>query len=117
MEAMDIVEMYCDTVLARFTMLEQIKTLEKGLAEAVSSLLWAAPRLQCEVKELKVIAKLLTAKYGARYASLVRDSPGLCSSVNERLMLKLAMQRPPKDLVERYLFGTMLTGIDFALSI
>ena len=104
-EAMDIVEMYCDTLLARFGMVEQLRTLEEGLAEAVSSLLWAAPRLQAEVKELKVISDLLTAKYGTRYAATVRDNPQLTSSVNQALMLKLGVQAPPKALVERYLFG------------
>lgn len=43
------------------------RTLDEGLAEAVSSLIWVAPRLQSDVAELKVVSDLLTAKYGKQY--------------------------------------------------
>lgn len=42
------------------------RVLDEGLAEAISSILWVAPRLQ-DVPELKVISELLTAKYGKEY--------------------------------------------------
>ena len=32
-----------------------MKTLDDGLAEAISSILWVAPRLQADVQELKVM--------------------------------------------------------------
>lgn len=44
--------------------------MDEGLAEAISSLLWVAPRLQTDVAELKVIADLLLAKYGRQYADV-----------------------------------------------
>jgi vacuolar protein sorting-associated protein IST1 len=44
--------------------------LDEGLAEAISSLLWVAPRLQTDVAELKIIADLLKAKYGQPYADV-----------------------------------------------
>ena len=44
-EAMEIVEMYCDLLLARFGLIEQMKNLDDGLAESISSLIWVAPRL------------------------------------------------------------------------
>jgi vacuolar protein sorting-associated protein IST1 len=47
-----------------------VRTLDEGLAEAISSLLWVAPRLQTDVAEMKVIADLLTAKYGRQYADV-----------------------------------------------
>lgn len=51
MEALEIVEMYCDLLLARFGMITNMKELDDGIAEAVSSLIWVAPRLQsdCQV--------------------------------------------------------------------
>lgn len=52
-EAMEVVEMYCDLVLARFGLVTQMKELDSGLAEAVSSLLWVAPRMQSDIQELK----------------------------------------------------------------
>ena len=38
-----------------------MKTLDEGLAEAISSLIWVAPRMQADV-ELKVIADQLGIK-------------------------------------------------------
>lgn len=52
-EAMEIVEMFCDLLLARFGLLTQMKELDAGIAEQVSSLIWVAPRLQSDVQELK----------------------------------------------------------------
>lgn len=50
---MEIVEMYCDLILARFGLVDQMKELDDGIAEAVSSIVWVAPRLQSDVQELK----------------------------------------------------------------
>ncbi|XP_059614840.1 IST1 homolog isoform X2 [Phlebotomus argentipes] len=101
-EAMEIVEMYCDLVLARFGLVTQMKDLDEGIAEAVASLIWVAPRLQTDVQELKVIAEMFTAKYGKPYAEACRAAaPG--HHVSEKLMHKLAIQAPPKLLVEKYL--------------
>lgn len=46
------------------------RTLDEGIAEAVSSLIWVAPRLQSDVAELKVVSDLLTAKYGKQYSQV-----------------------------------------------
>lgn len=100
-EAMEIVEMFCDLLLARFGMIQQMNTLDDGLEEAVSSLVWVAPRMSTDVKELKVIGDLLTQKYGKPFAQACKDNK--YKSVNEKLMLKLGVQAPPKILVEKYL--------------
>ncbi|KFM81294.1 IST1-like protein, partial [Stegodyphus mimosarum] len=100
-EAMEVVEMYCDLLLARFGLIQQMKTLDEGLAEAISSLIWAAPRLQTDVAELKVIADQLAVKYGKPYALAARENA--LNSVNEKLVHKLSVQAPPKILVEKYL--------------
>lgn len=105
-EAMELVEMYCDLLLARFGLIQQMKTLDDGLSEAISSLIWVAPRLQADVQELKVVSDLLTYKYGKPFAQASRENA--LKSVNEKLMLKLGVQAPPKILVERYLIGKFL---------
>ncbi|NXG79502.1 IST1 protein, partial [Baryphthengus martii] len=79
-EAMEILELYCDLLLARFGLIQSMKELDSGLAEAVSTLIWAAPRLQSEVAELKIVTSLVF-----------------------QLMHKLSVEAPPKILVERYL--------------
>lgn len=100
-EAMELIEMFCDLLLARFGLIQQMKTLDEGLAESISSLIWVAPRLQAEVNELKVISDLLTIKYGKPYAQAARENA--LGTVSEKLMNKLSVQAPPKILVENYL--------------
>ncbi|KAI1286774.1 IST1 -like protein [Halotydeus destructor] len=100
-EAMEVVEMYCDLLLARFGLIQQMKTLDEGLAEPVSSLIWVAPRLQADVAELKVIADMFTFKYGKQYSQAARENA--FKTVSEKLMHKLSIQAPPKLLVEKYL--------------
>uniref|UniRef100_A0A915HSD6 IST1 homolog n=1 Tax=Romanomermis culicivorax TaxID=13658 RepID=A0A915HSD6_ROMCU len=62
-EAFELLEMFCDLLLARFGLVEQMKTIDKGLEEAINSIMWAAPRLQTEIPELKVISDQITYKY------------------------------------------------------
>lgn len=100
-EAMEIVECYCDMLLARMGLIQQMKTLDEGLAEPISSILWVAPRLEADVAELKVIAYQLGLKYGKEYVQASRDNS--INTVSPKLMHKLAVQAPPKILVERYL--------------
>ncbi|XP_053126346.1 IST1 homolog [Hemicordylus capensis] len=100
-EAMEILELYCDLLLARFGLIQSMKELDSGLAESVSTLIWAAPRLQSEVAELKIVADQLCAKYSKEYGKLCRSNQ--IGTVNDRLMHKLSVEAPPKILVERYL--------------
>ena len=51
-----------------------MKTLDDGLAEAISSLIWVAPRLQADVQELKIVADQFGAKYGKPYAMACREN-------------------------------------------
>nr|XP_020465980.1 IST1 homolog isoform X2 [Monopterus albus] len=100
-EAMEILELYCDLLLARFGLIQSMKELDPGLQEAVSTLIWAAPRLQSEVSELKIVSEQLCAKYSKEYGKLCRTNQ--IGTVNDRLMHKLNVEAPPKILVERYL--------------
>lgn len=116
--------MYCDLILARFGLVDQMKELDDGIAEAVSSIVWVAPRLQSDVQELKgnwkiiqgwislfirnsfsyiitVAADIFALKYGKPFADAARAGVGE-SRVSEKLMHKMAIQAPPKLLVEKY---------------
>lgn len=77
------------------------RELDEGLAEAVSSLIWIAPRLQTDVAELKLIGDQLTAKYGKPYGLACREDA--VGTVSVKLKQKMSVQAPPKLLVERYL--------------
>ncbi|XP_023329877.1 IST1 homolog isoform X2 [Eurytemora carolleeae] len=100
-EAMEILEMYCDLLLARFGLIQQMKTLDDGLAEAISSLIWVAPRMMSDVQELKIVAEQFAAKYGKPYAQACRENA--VTTVSAKLMHKLSVQAPPKITVEKYL--------------
>ncbi|KAJ8883100.1 hypothetical protein PR048_014939 [Dryococelus australis] len=100
-EAMEIVEMYCDLLLARFGLIQQKKTLDDGLSEAISSLLWVAPRLYADIPEMRVISGMLTAKYGKQYMEACREN--VVSTVSEKLKHKMGVQNPPRLLVEKYM--------------
>jgi len=100
-EAMEVLEMYCDLLLARFGLIQQMKALDDGLAEAISSLIWVAPRMQADVQELKIVADQFTAKYGKPYAQACKENA--VGTVSAKLMHKLSVQAPPKITVEKYL--------------
>ncbi|XP_040838098.1 IST1 homolog [Ochotona curzoniae] len=100
-EAMEILELYCDLLLARFSLVHVTKQLDPGLAESISSLIWATPRLQSEVPELKIVSDQLCAKYSEDYGQLCRTNE--IGTVNARLMCKLNLNTLPQVLVEEYL--------------
>lgn len=100
-EAMDLVESYCDFLLSRFGQLKATETVDEGLATAISSLIWVTPYFDNDVPELKTISDQLSRKYGKQYITAVRENQ--LKTVNETLMKKLGVQVPPKVLVEKYL--------------
>ncbi|XP_059523532.1 IST1 homolog isoform X4 [Myotis daubentonii] len=100
-EAMEILELYCNLLLARFSLIQATKELDSGLAESVSTLIWAAPRLQSEVPELKIVSDQLCAKYSQEYGQLCRTTE--IGTVSSRLMCKLNVNSLPQVLVEQYL--------------
>ncbi|KAF7279447.1 increased sodium tolerance 1-like protein isoform X2 [Rhynchophorus ferrugineus] len=99
-EALEVVEMYCDLLLARFGLIQNMKEMDEGIAEAVSSIIWVAPRIQSDIQEIKVIADLLTSKYGPSYAEACRIES--IETISPKLKHKLSIQSPPKLLVEKY---------------
>ncbi|EYB82048.1 hypothetical protein Y032_0368g68 [Ancylostoma ceylanicum] len=103
-EAFEILEMYCDLLLARFGLIEQMKTLDDGIAEAVISIMWAAPRLATDIAEFKTISDQLTIKYGKPFAEAARANQlEFPAKVSPKLISKLSVSAPPKVLVERYM--------------
>lgn len=77
------------------------RSLDEGLAEAISTILWAAPRIQTDVQEIKVIADILTSKYGKQYMEACREEA--IQTISEKLKHKMSVQSPSKLLVEKYL--------------
>ncbi|CAG5117074.1 unnamed protein product [Candidula unifasciata] len=100
-EAMELLEMHCDLLLARFGLIQTQKDLDPSLEEPIASLIWATPRLQADIQELKSITKHFTRKYGQQFAYECTSNKR--SNVNEKIMHKLSVHAPPKALVEHYM--------------
>ncbi|TKR86477.1 hypothetical protein L596_011065 [Steinernema carpocapsae] len=103
-EAYELLEMFCDLLLARFGLIQQMKNLDDGIAEAVISILWAAPRVVTDIAEFKIISDQLTVKYGKPFAEAARSNQlEYPAKVSPKLISKLSVSAPNKILVERYL--------------
>ncbi|KFD67307.1 hypothetical protein M514_05037 [Trichuris suis] len=100
-EALELIEMLCELLLARFDLIQHMKMLDDGLEEAVNSILWAAPRISTEVPELREISDQLSIKYGRMFVDACRENR--FAKVNTKLLQKLSIQTPSKVLVEKYM--------------
>ncbi|KAL6711692.1 Vacuolar protein sorting-associated protein ist1 [Coniothyrium glycines] len=109
-ELHEILELYCELLLARSQLLEsqvssssttpsQASTtlLDPALEEAVRSIIYAAPRT--EVKELHTVRSLLVDKFGKEVALASMEGEG----VAERVIKKLKVETPSQELVEAYI--------------
>ncbi|KAI9783944.1 MAG: hypothetical protein M1839_002889 [Geoglossum umbratile] len=97
-ELLEILELYCELLLARIGLLEG-KECDPGLEEAVKSIIYAAPRT--DVRELQQARTLLVEKFGKEFAlQAVDNSDGM---VAERVLQKLKVEPPPQTLVTGYL--------------
>ncbi|KAJ3188469.1 Vacuolar protein sorting-associated protein ist1 [Irineochytrium annulatum] len=98
-EAMEIIELYCEMLLARFGLLEERKQLDDSIVEAVCTVLYAAEKV--EVKELLAIRDQFRVKFGNDLYLGARDNVN--NVVNERVILKLSVSTPDVMLVDQYL--------------
>lgn len=108
-ELHEILELYCELLLARTGLLEGA-TCDPGLEEAVKSLIYAAPRT--DVKELQQVRVLLVEKYGKDFAlQAIENNDG---KVAPKVVNKLRVEPPPQALVDGYLEEIARTyGVDW----
>ncbi|KAL2060892.1 hypothetical protein VTL71DRAFT_8944 [Oculimacula yallundae] len=108
-ELHEILELYCELLLAR-TGLMEAQTCDPGLEEAVKSLIYAAPRT--DVKELQQVRNLLVEKYGKEFAIEALENSD--EKVSEKVLKKLTVTPPPQELVNGYLEEIARTyGVDW----
>ncbi|KAL7675766.1 hypothetical protein ACOME3_002030 [Neoechinorhynchus agilis] len=94
-EAMEILEIFCETLLTRFDVFLSTKdAIGSGLEEVLSSLLWAASRMESEVPELKKVREDLTR---------ILDTTGPIHTVSEKLVAKMNVEAVSRLLIEQYL--------------
>ncbi|EPS35479.1 hypothetical protein H072_11153 [Dactylellina haptotyla CBS 200.50] len=97
-ELLEILELYCELLLARIGLIEA-KEVDPGLEEAIQSVIYAAPRT--DVKELQQVRMILVEKYGKMYAQNAIDN--VDGKVAERVTKKLKVEPPSPALVDLYL--------------
>ena len=97
-ELLEILELYCELLLARVGLLET-KECDPGLEEAVKSIIYAAPRT--DIKELQQARQLLVEKYGKDFALEAIENSD--DKVAERVVKKLRVEPPAPELVTAYL--------------
>lgn len=98
-ELLEILELYCELLLARAGLLEG-KECDPGLEEAVCSLIFAANRIE-GVKELGTVRQLLVEKFGKEFALSAQENRE--GKVGERVVKRLVVQPPGQELVAAYL--------------
>ncbi|RYP90860.1 hypothetical protein DL770_002998 [Monosporascus sp. CRB-9-2] len=97
-ELHEILELYCELLLARSGLLETAPC-DPGLEDAVKSIIYSAPKT--EIKELQQVRALLGEKFGKEFVlAAMENSDG---KVNEKVVKKLSVTPPREELVQGYL--------------
>uniref|UniRef100_A0A803MTY7 IST1 homolog n=1 Tax=Chenopodium quinoa TaxID=63459 RepID=A0A803MTY7_CHEQI len=95
-EAYEILEMFCEFVLARVPVLESQRQCPSELQEAIASIIFAAPRCS-DLPDLLQVKNLFTSKYGKEFISAVSElRPD--TSVNRTIIEKLSVNAPSGQL-------------------
>ncbi|EFX04080.1 hypothetical protein CMQ_1008 [Grosmannia clavigera kw1407] len=97
-ELHEMLELYCELLLARAGLLES-PVCDPGLEEAVKSLMYAAPKT--EIKELHQVRVLLAERYGKDFLVAAMDNVG--GKVSPKVVRKLSVVPPRDELVQGYL--------------
>uniref|UniRef100_A0A5B6ZA71 Uncharacterized protein n=1 Tax=Davidia involucrata TaxID=16924 RepID=A0A5B6ZA71_DAVIN len=92
MAAYDLVEIYCELIVARLSIIESQKNCPIDLKEAITSVIFASPRC-ADIPELLDVRKHFTAKYGKEFISAAVELRPDCG-VNRMLVEKLSAVAP-----------------------
>ena len=124
LELLEVLELYCETLHARFALLELKKYVafdfffscastysiflvstepDDAIREPMLAVIHAAHRT--ELQELHVLKDMLSARYGSEFADAALENPD--GRVPERITRKLAFSMPSPELVDAYLTESM----------
>lgn len=125
-ELMEILELYTELLLARAGLLDvRDKNIKDGtitaggaedsstgLEEAAASIIYAAPRLARDVRELAIVRNMLIDRFGKEFSIRANDNIDNC--VPARVVDKLKVDPPGERLVQAYLEEIARTyGVDW----
>lgn len=94
--AYEILELFCEFVLARVPIIESQRECPVELREAIASIIFAAPRCS-DLPDLLQLKNLFAVKYGKEFVSAISElRPD--SGVNRSIIEKLSVSAPPGEL-------------------
>lgn len=96
MAAYDIIELFCESIVARLQIIESQRQCPVDLREALSSLIFAASRC-ADIPELLDIRKLFGAKYGKEFVAAAAELRPNCG-VNKTIIEKLSVRTPSGEV-------------------
>ncbi|XP_073055116.1 uncharacterized protein [Primulina eburnea] len=100
-ESYEIIELFCEFVLARVPILESQRDCPIELREAVASIIFAAPKCS-DLPDLLHVRNLFAAKYGKEFIAAATElRPD--TSVNRTIIEKLTVSAPPPQVKLRVL--------------
>lgn len=100
-EALGFIEMYCELLLERYDLFEQMRDPDSSLLIPISNLIWVTPYYKTYIKELKIIMKELVAKCGNRFCRMALKNEN--GNVNPELKEKVGLFMPSNERIENYL--------------
>ncbi|KAG0493241.1 hypothetical protein HPP92_004235 [Vanilla planifolia] len=92
MSAYDLIEIYCELIVARLPIIESQKNCPIDLKEAISSVIFASPRC-ADIPELMDVRKHFVAKYGKEFVTSALELRPECG-VNHLIVEKLSAKAP-----------------------
>lgn len=98
-ELLEMLELYCELVLARITMVTDQATCDESLLESVCSLVYSAPHT--ELKEMAQIRELFIIKFGPEFGKKAIDNED--GVVPEKIVKRCKVPPPAAELVNLYL--------------
>eukprot|EP01012_Entosiphon_sulcatum_P019219 TRINITY_DN2405_c0_g1_i1.p1 TRINITY_DN2405_c0_g1~~TRINITY_DN2405_c0_g1_i1.p1 ORF type:complete len:275 (-),score=43.00 TRINITY_DN2405_c0_g1_i1:59-802(-) len=90
-EAYEIIALFCDLVCTRIQLLVESRSCPLDMKEAVSSLIWCAPRVE-NLPELLTIREQLARKFGKEFALSASENSEM--AVNQKVYYRLSLQVP-----------------------
>ncbi|XP_050230507.1 uncharacterized protein LOC126679506 [Mercurialis annua] len=94
--ANEFIELFCELVVSRLTIIAKRRECPADLKEGIASLIFAAPRC-AEIPELAAIVKIFERKYGKDFVSAATDLRPDCG-VNRMLIDKLSVRTPTGEV-------------------
>ncbi|KAH0451418.1 hypothetical protein IEQ34_018717 [Dendrobium chrysotoxum] len=92
LSAYDLIEIYCELIVARMPIIESQKSCPIDLKEAISSVIFASPRC-ADIPELMDARKQFVAKYGKEFVTSALELRPDCG-VNRMIVEKLSAKTP-----------------------